>query len=38
MTDTTVLIVDMAILVSIFGLGTLARIFPRSSRKADSKQ
>jgi hypothetical protein len=37
MTDTTVLITDMAILVGIFLLGFLARIFPRNERKADSK-
>jgi hypothetical protein len=38
MTDTTVLIADMSILAAIFLLGTLAKIFPRSGRKADSKQ
>ena len=34
MTNTTVLISDMAILAVIFLLGTLAKIFPKSGRKA----
>ena len=32
MSGTTILIVDMAILVGIFLLGTLAKFFPRKSR------
>jgi hypothetical protein len=32
--DTTVLISDMAILVAIFLLGFLAKLFPRNGRKA----
>jgi hypothetical protein len=38
MTDSTVLITDMAILVGIFLLGLLAKLFPKSGRKASSKQ
>jgi len=38
MTSTAVLTTDMAILVGIFLLGFLAKIFPRSSRNAGSKQ
>lgn len=38
MHGTTVLIVDMAILVVIFGLGFLAKVFPRGGRKAGSRQ
>ena len=38
MTNTTVLITDMAILAVIFLLGTLAKIFPKSGRKTDSNQ
>lgn len=38
MTNTAVLITDMGILVGIFLLGMLAKIFPRSRRKAGSKQ
>jgi hypothetical protein len=38
MTDTTVLITDMAILVGILLLGLVAKLFPRSSRKAGSKR
>jgi hypothetical protein len=34
MTDTTVLLTDMAILVGIFLLGFLAKMFPRNGRKA----
>ena len=30
MTNSTVLIVDMAILVAIFGLGFLAKLFPKN--------
>jgi hypothetical protein len=33
MTNTTVLITDMAILVAIFLLGLLAKMFPRTGRK-----
>jgi hypothetical protein len=33
MTNTTVLITDMAILVGIFLLGLLAKMFPRSGRR-----
>ena len=33
MTNTTLLIVDMSILVGIFLLGLLAKIFPRSNNK-----
>ena len=32
--DTTVLMTDMAILVAIFLLGFLAKIFPKNRRKA----
>jgi len=38
MTDTAVLMTDMGILVGIFLLGFLAKLFPKSSRKASSKQ
>ncbi len=38
MTNTTVLIANMAILVGIFLLGFLAKIFPRGGRNAGSKQ
>jgi hypothetical protein len=38
MTETTVLITDMAILVGIFLLGLLAKLFPRSGRNAGSKR
>lgn len=38
MTNTTVLITDMAILVGIFLLGFLAKIFPKSRRNAGSKK
>jgi hypothetical protein len=38
MTNTTVLIADMAILVGIFLLGLLAKLFPKSGRNAGSKQ
>ena len=34
MTNTTVLIIDMAILVGIFLLGLLAKLFPRNGRRA----
>ncbi len=37
-TDTTVMIVDMAILVGIFLLGFLAKIFPKNGRNAGEKQ
>jgi hypothetical protein len=32
--DTTVLMMDMAILIGIFLLGFLAKLFPRNGRKA----
>ena len=38
MTNSTVLIADMAILVGIFLLGFLAKTFPKSGRNAGSKQ
>jgi hypothetical protein len=38
MTDTSVLIIDMAVLVGIFLLGALAKIFPRSGRGPVQKQ
>jgi hypothetical protein len=38
MTDTTVLITDMAILVGISLLGLVAKLFPRSGRNAGSKR
>ena len=34
MTNTTVLITDKAILVGIFLLGLLAKLFPKNGRKA----
>ena len=34
MTNTTVLIADMAILVGIFLLGLLAKMFPKNRHKA----
>ena len=37
MTNTTLLITDMAILVGIFLLGFLAKIFPKGGRNAGSK-
>jgi hypothetical protein len=37
MTNSTVLITDMAILVGIFLLGLLAKLFPKSGRKAGQK-
>ena len=37
-TDTTVLIADMAILVGIFLLGLLAKVFPKTGRNAGSRQ
>ena len=36
MTNTTVLIADMAILVGIFLVGLLAKIFPKSGRNGGS--
>jgi len=36
MSQTTVLITDMSILVGIFLLGLIAKIFPRNGRKHDS--
>lgn len=38
MTSTAVLITDMGILVGIFLLGFLAKLFPKSGRRASSKQ
>jgi hypothetical protein len=38
MTNTTVLITDMAILVGIFLLGLLAKMFPKSGRNGNSKK
>ena len=38
MSNSTVLIWDMAILVGIFLLGFLAKIFPKNGRKSGSKQ
>ena len=37
MTDSTVLIANMAILVGIFLLGLLAKLFPRGGRKDGTK-
>jgi hypothetical protein len=38
MTNTAVLITDMSILVGIFLLGLLAKLFPRRGSNADSKR
>jgi hypothetical protein len=38
MTNTTVLITDMAILVGIFLLGLLAKLFPKNGRQSGHKQ
>jgi hypothetical protein len=38
MTNSTVLIVNMAILVGIFLLGFLAKMFPRRGRNSGEKQ
>jgi hypothetical protein len=38
MTNTTVLITDMAILVAILLLGLLAKLFPKNGGNAGSKQ
>jgi hypothetical protein len=38
MSDTTVLIIDMAILIGIFLLGLLAKLFPRRDGNAHSKR
>jgi len=38
MTDTAVLTTEMGILVGIFLLGFLAKLFPKSGRKAGSKE
>jgi hypothetical protein len=38
MTNTIVLIVDMAILIGIFLLGLLAKLFPRKGQNTGSKQ
>ena len=38
MSNTSLLIVDMSVLVGIFLLGLLAKLFPRNGGKAASKQ
>ena len=38
MSNSTLLITDMAILVGIFLLGLLAKLFPKGGRKAGQKQ
>jgi hypothetical protein len=38
MTNTTVLITDMAVLVGIFLLGLLAKMFPRNGRNSGHKK
>ena len=38
MSNNGVLIIDMAILVGIFLLGLLAKLFPRNGRNTGSKQ
>jgi hypothetical protein len=38
MTNTTLLIVDMSILVGIFLLGLLAKMFPKESRNTSSNR
>jgi hypothetical protein len=38
MTNSTVLITDMAILVGIFLLGLLAKLFPKNGRNSGHKQ
>ena len=38
MSNTTVLITDMAILVGIFLLGLIAKLFPKNGRNAGHKQ
>jgi hypothetical protein len=38
MTNTTVLITDMAILVGIFMLGLIAKLFPRNGRNDGFKK
>jgi hypothetical protein len=38
MTNSTVLITDMAVLVGIFLLGLLAKLFPRNGRNTGHKQ
>jgi hypothetical protein len=38
MSNTSVLITDMAILVGIFLLGMLAKLFPKNGRNAGSKR
>jgi len=38
MSNTVVLITDMSILVGIFLLGLLAKMFPKSGRNAGNKQ
>jgi hypothetical protein len=38
MTNSTVLITDMAVLVGIFLLGLLAKLFPKNGRNSGHKQ
>ncbi len=38
MSNTTVLITDMAILAGIFALGLLAKLFPKSGQNGSSKR
>lgn len=38
MSNTTVLITDMATLVGIFALGLLAKLFPKNGRNTGHKQ
>jgi hypothetical protein len=38
MTDSTVLITDVAILAGIFLLGLMAKLFPKNRRNAGSKR
>ena len=38
MSNSTVLITDMAILVGIFALGLVAKLFPKNGRNAGHKQ
>jgi hypothetical protein len=38
MTNTAILIVDMSILIGIFLLGLLAKLFPKSGGNAGSKR
>jgi hypothetical protein len=38
MSNSTVLIADMAILVGVFALGLLAKLFPKNGRNAGPKR